>query len=206
MVKLIGPCFSLAARGTLNDAITYAVLGRTCYAKSYFHPANPKSNAQVGIRAMARFLTQNWKNLTETQQAKFETIAEEWNLSPYHAWLRLNARRWNSHQMPISDLDYTLGPIFSWQTPSFEKTGRIYELELELYEAFRVPFSAEFCLATNSGFTPARSNAKIITNNVDIQGSWAYFYGTWLAPDDATYYMKARFAVPSGIASPFASA
>ena len=194
---------SLEARGTLNDALTYAVLGRTCYAKSYFKPANPKSNDQVGIRCMVKFLTQDWQNLSATNQAKYQTLADKWNLSPYHAWLRHNMQRWTSHLLPISDLTIKRTPIFQSHSCHFHKFDRRHELTLNIIDCEYDPYSAEFCLSTNSGFTPARSNAKIIIND-PIQPAYdSEFNATWIAPDDATYYLKARFAMPDGTTVPF---
>ena len=131
MVKLIGPCMSLQARGTLNNVITYAVLGQTCYAKTHFTPTNPNTNAQIGVRIMTKYLTAKWAELSTNEKAKFTTLAETLNLSPYHAWLTLNGKRWAKHQMPTIDPTSTEETDCSYFDLGVTKRGRFHDIEIK---------------------------------------------------------------------------
>ena len=193
----------MEAHGALNKTLIFARLGGTSYVKNYNTPANPKSSAQMGIRCMSKFLTQNWSALTEPQKAKFQTLAEEWNLSRYHAYLRFNSQRWNAHLLPTADLDSINIPSGADQIVTITKTGRLHEISHTITFEAITPFGAECCFATASDFTPAKSNAKVIINKNTGFFFFREITGEWLAPDDATYYCKSRYFLRSGNASSF---
>ena len=190
--------FSLDARGSLKDSITYAKLRKTNYVKTHFKPANPQSNAQIGTRAMSKFLTQNWKNLSTSQKALFEPIASELNTSAYHAYLKFNQQRWNAHLLPISDLSKSNSPGPFGGNIVLSNTGRRHDITYSIFDDFDYPFSCQCCFSTSPGFTPLRSNTKTILDTPSVAGSDYTFSGSWTAPDDQTYYLKTRYAFESG--------
>ena len=59
MVKITGPMMSLDAQGTLGDAITFAKWKGRPYVRQRVIPSNPKTGAQLGRRAMFKFLTKD---------------------------------------------------------------------------------------------------------------------------------------------------
>lgn len=196
---------SLEARGTLNDVITYAVLRRTCYSKAYFKPANPKSNAQQGTRAMARYLCQTWKALSTENHAEFQQLAEQWNTSPYHAWLALNSRRWVRHQMPF--IHSIQNPTISARSATTHDTINVrqHSIHSTIQEPDFPPLAIEICFDTEPDFQPTRNNAKLILGNPTIIEDYFHFYGTWIAPDNKTYYGKWRWSIYNSDTSDFNS-
>ncbi len=203
MVVLTGPCMSLEARGTLNDTITYAVLGRTAYVKTYFKPANPKSSAQTGTRSMTKHLTQNWSTIHPFYQTGFEPLAQKWHLSNYHAYLKFNSQRWNGHQMPRVHWGDLNPLIFYRFYVQFSTNGLIHDILIRVEFCQVTPFACQCCFATTSDFTPARSNTKIIMGDPSQEGNFQIFRGTWIAPDPSTYYIKARFSCADGQTTDF---
>lgn len=104
MVKVYGPAFSLEASGTLADAITFSKWKGRPYIRERVIPANPKSGPQVGMRAMIKFLAQNWTNLTAGQKADWLTRAQTLTASNFNAFCSYNQKRWRNFASP-SKLD-----------------------------------------------------------------------------------------------------
>ena len=207
MVKLTSPCMSIDARGTLGNVLTFAKTGKVNYAKKHFSPANPRSNAQVGIRAMTKLLTQNWSSIGSNFQASFSELAEKYGLSLYHTYLKLNSRRWADHLMPIilttsdTELSYT-----NW-TYALDKQGRTHNFEIKVYDPSQQPQYLQCCFSESTPFTPAVANTKEIIGAASVYGppmnnDWIWNY-SWFAPDDQTYYPAFRFAITNGNASLF---
>ncbi len=203
MVVTTGPCMSLEARGTLNDTITYAVLGRTCYAKSYFKPANPKSAAQIGVRTGTKFITSLWQQLSDVMKAPFEAMGQSDNLSPYHAFLKLNTRRWSSHGLPIVIVGNDYKATYTEVEVSMDVTNRLHEITLRIKDELNGPFCMEMCFNTSPDFTPSRSTTKAFSTGASYAWPNWIMTGSWTAPDDSTYYIKTRYGHVSGNASPF---
>lgn len=94
MAKLIGPLFSVDARGSVGDALTYAKVGKTNYAKRYTRPTNPQTAAQTAHRLGIGFISSLWKTLTVEQKATWNQLADQLQLPPYHAFLKTNCKLW----------------------------------------------------------------------------------------------------------------
>jgi len=205
MVKLIGPCMSMEARGTLNDVITYAVLGRTCYAKSHFTPRNPKSPGQISIRCSANFLTQMWKKFPKWLQDYFIPLAKFWNLSPYHAYLKYNMLRWNDFDMAVANPQWHGPEPTCYHIFQTTENNGTYSFEAAVYSTDGFTWAYQINGAQTSDFTPNRSNTKIILRNPTKVGSTYYFTGQWTRPDQLWYYFKGRYGIMDGQSSAFVS-
>jgi hypothetical protein len=71
------------------------------YARALVTPKNPKSVAQVGIRAIMKFLTQQWKSgLTAPNKATWDELAAATNISPFNAYIAHNVSRWRNGAYP----------------------------------------------------------------------------------------------------------
>jgi len=160
MATVKGPLFSLAASGTIGDALVYSTWKGVEYVRKHAIPANPKSVGQVSVRSMLKFLTQYWASLTAAQQTDWETRAAATNISPFNAFVGYNMERWGRYAWP-SKLD----PATETGTPGtiLAPTATAGSRSILL----AVPISV---LADNwgvvvhssetTGFTPSRTTAR----------------------------------------------
>lgn len=76
MARVTGPLFSLSARGTIGDCITYSVWKGIEYVRQWFTPHNPQSAAQTNIRGIFAMGVQGWQNiLTGAQRTAWDDDA-----------------------------------------------------------------------------------------------------------------------------------
>lgn len=100
MVKVHGPALSLEASGSLGGVVVFSRWKGRPYVRSLVTPHNPKSGSQVGVRAMFKFLSQQWATLNALAQATWETRAAALNASPFNAYMSLNQFRWRDFKAP----------------------------------------------------------------------------------------------------------
>lgn len=100
MVKVAGPMFSLDAKGTLADAITFSMWKGRPYVRERVIPSNPKSEAQVGRRSMFTFLSQAWAGLGAGAQGQWEDLADQLVASNFNAYLSDNMKYWHNFICP----------------------------------------------------------------------------------------------------------
>lgn len=96
MVKVNGPMFSLGASGSLGKAITFAIWKGRAYVRQLVEPANPKKDKQLSVRAMMKFLSQQWVALSAFDQATFEDPADADVVSPFNAYVKMNLQFWRN--------------------------------------------------------------------------------------------------------------
>lgn len=100
MVKVVAPAMSLDASGTLADTLVFSKWKGRNYIRQRVIPSNPKSGPQTGIRAMFKFLTENWVGMSGAEQAEWVDRAAETIISPFNAFLSYNMKRWRSFEAP----------------------------------------------------------------------------------------------------------
>jgi hypothetical protein len=198
MTVVQGPCFSLSARGTLNDTITFAKIGRTAYTKAYCTPRNPKSAGQTGIRAMVKFLTKLWSSLSTANKTNFQQLADDYNLSLYHAFLKFNLNRWTNHLPPISDLLSSYKPTGTNIIMGHIVNDKLHTFSHGIIGESGTVLGSEFHVSTIPGFTPTRSTCVIVSDNTSYEPPFWYIRTIWTSPDYQTYYVKARYFLTSG--------
>jgi len=103
MVKVLGPAMSMEASGQIGGVLVFSRWKGRPYARSLVKPSNPKSAAQVGIRAMLKFLSQEWEDLTDPNKATWVDLAKATNISPFNAYIAYNVRRWRENRNPAQD-------------------------------------------------------------------------------------------------------
>ena len=86
MALVTAPLLSMDASGAVGGAIVFSKWKGRNYARALVTPSNPKSGGQVGVRAMFKFLSQEWKNLSAGDQATWEAIAEAASFLPFNAY------------------------------------------------------------------------------------------------------------------------
>lgn len=100
MVKTRGPLQSQEAAGKLAKALIFTTTKRGTNVKLYAKPRQPRTSAQVPIRAMISFLSQAWKTLTPAEQATWHPDAELRQTTAYHAYMKHNNLRWANYRGP----------------------------------------------------------------------------------------------------------
>lgn len=103
MVRVSSPMMSLDASGTIGNSATFSKWKGRNYVRARVIPHNPKSAGQVGVRAMFKFLAQNWAAITAGTQATWATIAAAMVISTFNAYVRGNQSRWRNFLMPSKD-------------------------------------------------------------------------------------------------------
>jgi len=195
MVKLHGPCMSLAASRSIANIITFSNWKGRPYARQLVTPANPKSVLQVSTRAMMRFLSQAWASIGSTPQGSWDDKAAALNVSPFNAYIRDNLQRWREFQAPgasdpagetgvepVATLDSaTGGPSYCDVQFTITTLNDVWGVIL-----FRSPTGT---------FDSSRANAiRVIP--VDATGTLVY---TDSGLDAGDYYYDARFFTDDGL-------
>ncbi len=100
MAKLVGPLFSVEARGSVGDK-TYTTLRGVSVVKARKGPATQYSSKQVAVRARTAEITALWQSLSPSQRADWNSYASvhlccDWTgqpkrLSGYNWFVRINA-------------------------------------------------------------------------------------------------------------------
>lgn len=184
MVKLNGPLFSLDASGTIGDAITFSKWKGRPYARERVIPANPQSGPQVGMRAMLKFLSQEWTNLSAANQATWVTRAAATAISSFNAFISYNQTRWRSFKSPSKE-DPAAEAGVGGDAPTTTPTGGVRQVQLSIADGVAVPTWGWLIYSGATGFTPAYSNLIAV---VPRTGTPTVFIHGGLTA--ATYYYR----------------
>jgi len=103
MARATGPLFSMSASGTLNDTLVFSHWKGRAYVRSHVIPHNPRTAAQTGIRAMLKFLSQQWYGLDATAKATWLLEATAEKISPFNRYVSENMARWRQYKGPAQD-------------------------------------------------------------------------------------------------------
>lgn len=103
MVRVHGPMMSLDASGTLAGTVVFSKWKGRNYVRERVTPANPKSGGQVGMRAMLKFLSQNWAALSAANKATWEDRADAGSYSPFNAYTSYNQKKWRDFTSPSTE-------------------------------------------------------------------------------------------------------
>lgn len=198
MIKLTGPALSEEAAGKLAGVLSFAKSKKGTYAKKLTAPAQPRTGPQVGVRAVMKFLAQEWKGISPTRQDTWQARAAQMELYKYHAYISGNQIRWRSflgltQQDPAPTAGTNPDAPLLYADPliaqAIIKTQAVGSGGVWGYFLFR---------STTGGFTPA------VDNCVAVFAKQAYvsvYYDTPLEP--GTYYYRAQGFRWNGKQSPF---
>ena len=100
MVKLKAPMFSLDASGKLANAIVFSRWKGRHYARSLVTPSNPQSGPQTGMRAMLKFLSQEWDGLATADKSTWLEAAAADSISTFNAYMSYDLKRWRDFNTP----------------------------------------------------------------------------------------------------------
>lgn len=199
MVKLNAPCLSLGASGKLGDAIVFASWKGRPYARQLVYPANPRSGGQVGLRAMMKFLSQNWTNLSDGEKADWESRAEDMIVSPFNAFVSYNQTRWRNFLTP-SIADPATEDDGEGSMANFTATVGVRQVTLSWdVSALAENWGAILYRTTTDSFTPAFSNCIAA-----VYCSAAETFTHVDSPlDPGTYYYQCHLFSEAGCAGGF---
>ena len=194
MVKVYGPMMSLGASGTLAKAITFSSWKGRPYVRERVIPSNPKSGAQTGRRAMFKFLSQYWTNLTTAEQASWDTLGDDLIASPFNGYVSQDMQRWHNFLSPHRRSDDVGGD-----------NGSNRLLSAAVWEENRIKISSTCITAaeqwgivyfatTGAAFTPAVGNAIIVEVDEDIDPRDTF----WTPPSVTTWYFNSIAFSTSG--------
>lgn len=194
MARLYGPLFSLDASGSIADTVTYSKWKGRNYARQRVIPSNPKSALQVSVRAMMRFLSQQWTGIGSTPQGSWDTRADAANYSPFNAYCSHNLNRWREFQAPgQSDPVGETGtePVMTLDSA----TGGEAHMDLEFTVTTLNDVWGVIIFRSPTGtFATSRANA-IACIEVDGTGTLIYTDSNLAA---GTYYYDARAITKDG--------
>jgi hypothetical protein len=100
MALTTGPLMSLDASGSVAKTIVFSKWKGRNYVRQLVTPANPKSDKQVSVRGMFKFLAEAWAFLSAPNQDTWDAIASSLSISPFNAFMREDQSRWASFKSP----------------------------------------------------------------------------------------------------------
>ena len=161
MVKLRGPGLSVSASGSIADTLTFSRTRGRAYLKHKPTPAQPQSGAQVSMRAMMQWLTQQWTNLSAAEQTTWIDIYPDPSLSPYNSFLKYNLERWRRKHAPSKE--YPAAETGSaGVTPRCYCTGGVRHIAVQCYEVDSLQQTWLYLLFHSSTSTPDDDFDKLI--------------------------------------------
>lgn len=187
MVKVLGPAMSLDASGKLAGAIVFSKWKGRNYIRQLVKPANPRSGGQVGMRAMFKFLTQQWKlGFDAADKATWEKRAEQKIVSPFNAMLSYCQKRWRnftgpSKVDPATDDGVQANQHFDSVTPGERQVTVTWTVIAEANGWGTIIFRS-----LTTGFTPGWDNVIAVV----VADSAATFTYVDSPLDPDTYYYR----------------
>lgn len=103
MARTTGPLLSMDASGSVGNSITFAKWKGRNYVRRYAIPANPRSTAQVSIRAAMQMYTSLYKANESEVIAAYDAIAQSLKISPFNAYTRAGLKAWKSSVLVFPD-------------------------------------------------------------------------------------------------------
>ncbi len=187
MVKTKAPLLSLSAGGQIGKVLTASNWKGRTYMKKLTVPTNPNTAAQVGVRQMLKYLSQNWSAPPTAKKATWTIPAAIDNITNLDAYIRANLKRWTTGLFPGEQypIDESLNPpghqLF---TPTNLRRG----LQINFKALFGQPPGAiTLYRSLNPSFTPHYTNSlttvRVSDNTSQIYidsplASGTYYYYT----------------------------
>lgn len=194
MVKVQGPMMSFAASGTLADTAVFSSWKGRPYVRNRVVPANPKTDAQTGMRASMSFLSKVWSGLGATPQGTWTAPANTDQISPFNAFVKANQARWRNYQFPQQAYGATEGGTSpTLATMTAQVVGRQVTLTVPVTSQAN-GWTISFHVSTTNGFTDNYNNCKAITE-CPSSGSASVTLGP-LEP--GTYYARYNSGTTTG--------
>jgi hypothetical protein len=189
MVRVTAPALSLDASGSLAGALVFSKWKGRNYVRSLVKPSNPKSGAQVGVRAMFKFLSQEWAQVPAVDQATWEALAEQDVVSTFNAYMKANLLRNRNFLAPSEATPAAVAGLVD-AIDTFTATAGERQITIALNTIGPVNGAWGFLLyrSVTTGFTPAFDNLIAVIHAT--QTTVVNFVDTPLDPDEYFYDAK----------------
>lgn len=199
MARVNGPLMSMSASGQLGGVVVFSSWKGRPYVRQLVRPANPKSGGQTSMRAMLKFLSQEWSTIAGSDQASWDDLADADVVSPFNAYTKVNLRRNRDFLAPSQHADRLVtGPAEAIDNFGAIPGLRSIIIEIDDLDVTDNNWGFLLFMSTTNAFTPGFDNLLAVMPRVD--GATANFVHTPLAPD--TYYYDAKpFALDGHIGS-----
>lgn len=93
MARTTGPLFSISAKGTIANALTYQTSKGINTTRQRPVPANPKTFQQILARAGIKITNKIWRTLTSNQKAYWKPLGELTQITGFNAFTAQNINR-----------------------------------------------------------------------------------------------------------------
>ena len=199
MAKVKMPLMSVDASGAIADAVVAAKWKGRNYFRVHVKPSQPRTDAQVGVRASFAGLVELIKTETADVQAEWAEAAKALAVTWLNMFIRVNQKNLTDglglQQRPV------VGPPEEYiYTPELSVTveGRRVRFTISQHKLDDIAYAALLHVAKSSGFAPAWSNLKALVrapgagNSVVIELSFK----------PGTYYARCRMSSPNRVFSP----
>jgi len=100
MAILTGPLHSDAASGKFAKSIVFSTWKGRAYARQLVTPQNPKTQGQIGVRVMMKWLSQIWSSMGAPAKATWDDLAAAAQISSFNAMIGHNLARWQANAGP----------------------------------------------------------------------------------------------------------
>lgn len=133
MVKLTGPGTAEKASGTLAGTLVFSHTKRGAYLKRHRKPKQPNTQPQFAMKAMLKGLSPAWHLASAYNQATWNPLATQREITPFNAYLGYNLARWR-RKLPPTRAFPELGTIVTrtWGQPTLQTIGRYVEITWNL--------------------------------------------------------------------------
>lgn len=190
MVKTKAPAISIDARGSLADTVSFGSWKGRTYLRKKALPKQPNSGEQIGYRAIFKWLTQRWPNISAANRATWNDAAAADDMDPSAWFLRFNIENWTTELCPADIYPATRtvsGTSFAFAFPKVDAAENAAFIQIR----FNNNEGTYGCYVYRDTSTPMTiDNAHVITI-MNVDGTLiSKYYDRNLAP--GTYYYRFR--------------
>lgn len=136
MTKLKGPGMATSARGQLASELIFSNWKGTAYLKQHRSPKQPRTRAQLAMRAMMDFLSRSWQYIAPARQATWIQLAAASNVSPFNAYQSYNLTRFRDDLLP-SQIYPAAGLLTPSSLQSYTATGIPLAVKHDVHYTFQ---------------------------------------------------------------------
>jgi hypothetical protein len=153
----------MGASGKLGGAMVFSKWKGRPYVRELVKPANPRSGGQISMRAMLKFLSQEWAGLGSTPKGTWQTPADAKVISPFNAFVSSGTKRNRSFLAPVQSYPVSVDAAVD-AIDDFTATPGVREISILTNTVAVTDAAWGFLLfrSLTTGFTPAFSNLHAV--------------------------------------------